>query len=196
MNTADLITSYDRAVEALRTIVRDLARDQAPRLEYEHAKEARARLEQMAFALREYYRADRAYGRFKNIVAAGPRPTGPRLLRFQERRGRLLHAMVFYTEAFYYFGHRASTCLRHIDGFGGFKPSQVRIVRNDLIEHPKDLIQRNLKHDPAVGVIVKPYRDVADSKVPRDQGLLQSAEQFILQLRERLEQRLAKRGNA
>jgi hypothetical protein len=151
----------------------------------EHAIEARQRLEQMLYALQRVRALERRHAALEANVATWVAPPDDRtVMVLQARRGRIRKAMLFYAEAFYYFGHRATKSIQTAWS-RGFKAVGVRDVRNWLIEHP-EVVHRNFLWGRPQGVVLKPYRRPGDSTAHRDAGLYPNADEFIDDLLPRL----------
>lgn len=183
-----LLADYRKAIVQVLALQGRLAYARVPDVQSEHAAEARARIEQMRFALLRCRILQAATQRVAMTVQGLPADQlrGPLLRRWQRRRGRLMIAMSFYAEAFYYFAHRAAESLQRVDGFKNFKPIGTRNVRNNLIEHPV-AVHRNFNIDRPEGFRLKPYRrQGASAKFP-DAGLYPNAEEFVRLLLVRLQ---------
>jgi hypothetical protein len=195
MTNAELIEAYEKAVDLMLDLQVSLFMDRSTRATRDRGAEARSRVQQMLFALRRLGRLDARMKRLRaEVPALSEQPTGVVLKRLQDRRVQIRQGTAFYAEAFYYFGHRATECLKTVDGFRRFRPIGVRDVRNHLIEHPKTASFRNFGFEGPEGVVVRPYRRVADPKLPDDRGLYANASEFVTQLLQRLATRAARAG--
>jgi len=192
IHAARLLPLCRSAMKRVQVLHGHLVYERASESEVEHAREARARLEQMLFALARSLVLQRQYAEYLNAVDG--RTFGKvdaEVRRLRRRHGRIAVALGFYAEAFYYFAHRATKCLHHVSGFKRFDPAGTRDARNHLIEHPVGLggfiaLHRNYTYDRPEGVVIKPYRKKGESFEHKDAGLYPNAEEFITSLLEHL----------
>lgn len=104
--------------------------------------------------------------------------------------GELIDEVQLLTEAFYYFAFRAMKMLQllpnlpNLPALKGFDAVGVRVVRNQLIEHP-DFPSRGFQMGAERGPVVG-LRFDSDPKEPQDAGLYTNAVEFREKLLPRL----------
>lgn len=140
------------------------------------AVEAQRRLKQLDWFLLEVQSREVAIAR-----------TG---LENPRRYGELIEEVQLLTEAFYYFAFRAMKMLQllpnlpDLPALKGFDAVGVRVVRNQLIEHP-DFPSRGFQMGAERGPVLG-LRFDSDPKDPQDAGLYANAVEFREKLLPRL----------
>ena len=154
----DLFSAYYRVMD----------RAKLPEWDVGLAVEAQRRLKQLDWFLLEVQSREVA------IARAGP--DKPR------QYGELLDEVQLLTEAFYYFAFRAMKMLQllpslpNLPTLKGFDAIGVRVVRNQLIEHP-DFPTRGFQMGAERGPVLG-LRFDSDPKEPKDAGLYANAIEF------------------
>ena len=150
--------------------------------------EAAKRLEQLEWIAGRLYRIQAAQRR---LYLRGPRrpSSHPRWAKHQHLAGKEVELL---TEAFYYFAWRFRQILKQdLKGaFSNFSPAGIRVVRNQLIEHPTTALASNFLYgaDAQEGPRIKPFG--TPNGGTRDRGLYVNAQEMLDALIPRLRRQL------
>lgn len=129
-----------------------------------YQNEAGAKLNQVTYALKAIYLAQREYS-------------------FDLLNPEMMKRIGFYAEAFYLFAFRAKKAISYVPGLFEISCEGVRNVRNHLIQHPEgrssQIVFGGLVITPEGGPIVKGIRYAAQGDLWQSSGLYIDAGEFL-----------------
>lgn len=203
---------YEESIRLLDEYAEALLAESPGEFDGRYVAEVRSRLRQMDFLLDRVRQAERdsvdAMGRSRAVfaefvdatptteIATSPAPDALKMTSSEFGRWqRAEMELTTFTEAFYFFAHRARQILRKglVPGIKSFEVPGVRGVRNHLIEHPEKkagVVEQSWQWDGPNGPHLKSVRSSNDARF-RDPGLYANAQEFADQFEHRVASAMA-----